>query len=166
MARQVRPWSDKPDFNRAPRVRDSVEDSTSIFHQGQEASASINSPDLWLQSPPANHHGLKAWQTRGDHLCSRSIACRKPGHEKERSVGAPLGWISPLALLPCLDPRLACGRAVPEAKRLASGFDDMAVMRYPRLLFGFCREGLTGRLGVVNSSANAYRGLKIIFNLS
>ena len=37
---------------------------------------------------------------------------------------------------------------------------------YPRLLFGFCREGLTGRLGVVDSSANAYRGLKIIFNLS
>lgn len=50
---------------------------------------------------------------------------------RPRSERICFGWISPLALLPCLDPRLGSGRAVPEAKRLVARFHDMAVMRQP-----------------------------------
>jgi hypothetical protein len=31
------------------------------------------SPDLWLQSPPASHQRMKAWQTKGDHLCEDGL---------------------------------------------------------------------------------------------
>jgi len=30
---------------------------------------------IWLQSSPVERHRLKAWQTRGDHLCSQTDNC-------------------------------------------------------------------------------------------
>ncbi len=61
---------------------------------GTEAVASIESPDLWLQSLPSYHHQLKAWQNGGDHLCVKSpVSCcrwekylRKPRFWKRRPI--------------------------------------------------------------------------------
>jgi hypothetical protein len=39
----------------------------SVFHQGPRLSL-IQSPDVWLQSPPPRRHRLSAWQNRGDHV--------------------------------------------------------------------------------------------------
>ena len=39
---------------------------------GTEADASIESPDLWLQSLPSYRQRLRAWQNGGDHLCVKT----------------------------------------------------------------------------------------------
>ena len=67
------------------------------------------------------------------------IALGKPWRTKSgtdfptrpRSECILLGQFPPLALFPCLDPRLGGGRTVPETERLVAGLHDMAVMCQP-----------------------------------
>ena len=49
---------------------------------GTEADASIESPDLWLQSSPSYRQRLRAWQNRGDHLCVKTQK-RPPEFDRE-----------------------------------------------------------------------------------
>ena len=67
MAKQVRPWLEKPRMSAAPRVLQSDWEPTSSSHQGQWHKPQ-KSPNVRVQSDPASPHELEAWQSGGVHV--------------------------------------------------------------------------------------------------
>ena len=70
-------------FTQGAKSSSGCKGSCQRIPSGAEAIASIESPDLWLQSLPSRHHRLKAWQNGCDHLwltvCVQAIIGISPG---------------------------------------------------------------------------------------
>lgn len=72
MAKQVRPWSAKPEVSEAPRVRVSDRGVDQQNPSGTASRSRRESPNVRVQSLPSSRHQMRVWQAGGVHVRSES----------------------------------------------------------------------------------------------